>query len=136
MPIVEHRRWMGQWLGSPAERYSSEVVRFVFEERQIEAALAPLDVPGTCGPLMASDGHGLPGTCGLVTSTRGSSHRQVSSHRLVVRHIDKFRHIDSWFVTGTCGVPTCGLDVAVVRDRATGALQVKILELLIALDCP
>jgi len=73
MPIVEHRRWMGQWLGSPAERYSSEVVRFVFEERQIEAALAPLDVPGTCGPLMASDGHGLPGTCGLVTSTRGSS---------------------------------------------------------------
>jgi len=66
---------MGQWLGSPAERYSSEVVRFVFEERRIEAALAPLDVPGTCG------------------------------------------------------VPTCGLDVAVVRDHTTGALQVKILEL-------
>ena len=60
MPIVEHRRWMGQWLGSPAERYSSEVVRFVFEERQIEAALAPLDVPGTCGLLMTSDCHGLP----------------------------------------------------------------------------
>ena len=40
-----------------------------------------------------------------------------------------FRHLDSWFVTGTCGVPTCGLDVAVVRDRATGKLEVKILEL-------
>ena len=26
-------------------------------------------------------------------------------------------------------MPTCGLDVAVVRDRATGKLQVKILEL-------
>ena len=124
MPIVEHRRWMGQWLGSPAERYSSEVVRFVFEERQIEAALAPLDVPGTCGPLMASDGHGLPGTCGLETN-----------HSYDLPHdIDKFRHIDSWFVTGTCGVPTCGLDVAVVRDHTTGALQVR--SPLIALDCP
>jgi hypothetical protein len=83
---------------------------------------------------MASDCHGLPGTCGLETNHSDDLPHVIEAHagsspRLVVRHIDKFRHLDSWFVTGTCGVPTCGLDVAVVRDRATGALQVKILEL-------
>ena len=61
----------------------------------------------------------MPGTCGLETN-----------HSYDLPHgIDVFRHLDSWFVTGTCGVPTCGLDVAVVRDRATGKLEVKILEL-------
>lgn len=75
-PIVHEMRWTGQWLGEPSERrdISAEVVDFVYAQRGVERALAPLRVPETCG------------------------------------------------------VSTCGVDVAIVRAQH-GALEVRILEL-------
>ena len=49
-PIVTQMRWEGQWLGDPVDGgMCREAADFVFKERAVEAALAKLEVPATCG---------------------------------------------------------------------------------------
>ena len=49
-PIVGQMRWEGQWLGDPVDGgMCQEAADFVFKERAVEAALAQLEVPATCG---------------------------------------------------------------------------------------
>ena len=63
--LVENMRWEGHWLGAPAEHLAPDIVDFVFFQRQVEQALAALDVPTTCGSA----------TCGMDVAVVGDADR-------------------------------------------------------------